>query len=35
MHLEDRDGGVVAVPDDNLPPLSADQVRDTLEQVRR
>ena len=35
MHLEDREGGVVAVPDDDLPPLSADQVRDTLEQVRR
>ena len=35
MHLEDRDGGVVAVPDENLPPLPADQVRDTLEQVRR
>jgi AbrB family looped-hinge helix DNA binding protein len=30
-----RGKGVVAVPDRELPPLTADIVRDTLEQVRR
>jgi AbrB family looped-hinge helix DNA binding protein len=31
-----REGkGVVAVPDVELPPLTAEMVRDTLEQVRR
>jgi AbrB family looped-hinge helix DNA binding protein len=35
MSLERRGKGVVAVPDRELPPLTADIVRDTLEQVRR
>ncbi|MQA26357.1 MAG: antitoxin [Micromonosporaceae bacterium] len=35
MRLEDRGDGVVAVPEDDLPPLTVEQVRDTLEQVRR
>ncbi len=35
MHLERREHGTVAVPDEELPPLSDDEVRDTLERVRR
>jgi AbrB family looped-hinge helix DNA binding protein len=35
MQLKKRGKGVVAVPDTKLPALSADQVRDTLERVRR
>lgn len=35
MHLEDHGKGPFAVPDRPLPPLTADQVRDTLEAVRR
>lgn len=35
MHLEETADGVIAVADGELPPLAADQVRDTLEQVRR
>jgi AbrB family looped-hinge helix DNA binding protein len=35
MKLKKRGKGVVAVPETELPPLTADQVRDTLEQVRR
>jgi len=35
MRLEDREGGVVAVPLEPLPPLTADMVRETLEQTRR
>ncbi|MPZ47600.1 MAG: AbrB/MazE/SpoVT family DNA-binding domain-containing protein [Betaproteobacteria bacterium] len=35
MRLKKRGKGVVAVPDAQLPPLTADQVRDTLEHVRR
>ncbi len=35
MTLKRRGKGVVAVPDEKLPPLSADEVRDTLERVRR
>lgn len=35
MRLKRRGGGVVAVPDAKLPALTADQVRDTLERVRR
>jgi AbrB family looped-hinge helix DNA binding protein len=35
MKLKKRGKGVVAVPDSDLPPLSADQVRETLERVRR
>ena len=35
MSLHKRGKGVVAVPETELPPLTADQVRDTLERVRR
>jgi AbrB family looped-hinge helix DNA binding protein len=35
MQLRKRGKGVVAVPDAKLPPLTAEQVRDTLERVRR
>ena len=35
MVLKRRGKGVVAVPEQELPTLSADQVRDTLERVRR
>lgn len=35
MRLRKRGKGVVAVPDDALPPLTAEQVRDTLERIRR
>ena len=35
MTLKRRGKGVVAVPSQELPPLTADQVRDTLERVRR
>lgn len=35
MKLHKRGKGVVAVPAAKLPPLTADQVRDTLERVRR
>lgn len=35
MHLEDRGDGIVAVPDVGIPPLTTDEVRETLEQVRR
>lgn len=35
MRLKKRGKGVVAVPDARLPVLTADQVRDTLERVRR
>jgi len=35
MRLEERDGALVAVPEDELPPLTAELVRDTLERVRR
>lgn len=35
MQLEKRGKGVVAVPGAELPPLTAEQVRDTLERVRR
>ena len=33
--LKKRGKGVVAVPDAELPALTAQQVRDTLERVRR
>ena len=33
--LKKRGKGMVAVPDTKLPPLTADQVRETLERVRR
>lgn len=35
MRLKKRGKGVVAVPQDELPALTADQVRETLERVRR
>ena len=35
MRLEQGVSGVVAVPDHPLPPLTALQVRETLEQTRR
>lgn len=35
MQLQKRGKGVVAVPQEDLPPLSADQVRETLDRVRR
>ncbi len=36
MHLERRNGALVAVPDGGpLPPLTAEMVRETLERVRR
>ncbi len=35
MRLKKRGKGLVAVPEAKLPPLTAEQVRDTLERVRR
>ena len=35
MQLKKRGKGVVAVPDAELPPLTVEQVRDTLERIRR
>jgi len=35
MHLEGRGKRVVAVPAEELPPLTTEQVRATLEQTRR
>lgn len=35
MQLEKRGKHLVAVPQEKLPPLTADQVRETLEQTRR
>jgi AbrB family looped-hinge helix DNA binding protein len=35
MRLEDRDGITAAVTDVPMPPLTPEQVRDTLERVRR
>lgn len=35
MRLERRADGVAAVPEAALPPLTAEQVRGTLEQTRR
>jgi AbrB family looped-hinge helix DNA binding protein len=35
MSLSRRGGGPVAVPEERLPPLTDDVVRDTLEQTRR
>jgi len=35
MHLKKRGKGPVAVPEEKLPLLTADQVRETLERVRR
>ena len=35
MRLEDRDGIASAVPAEPLPPLTAEQVREALERIRR
>jgi AbrB family looped-hinge helix DNA binding protein len=35
MRLVRRRGHLTAVPDDQLPPLTAEDVRATLEQIRR
>ena len=35
MSLQKRGKGVVAVPDAELPVLTADQVRETMERIRR
>jgi len=35
IHLEERGGVVVAVPDRELPSLTAEEVRDVLERTRR
>jgi AbrB family looped-hinge helix DNA binding protein len=35
MRLQKRGRGIVAVPDTDLPALTAEHVRDTLERVRR
>lgn len=35
MRLKKRGKGLVAVPHEDLPALSAEQVRETLERVRR
>ncbi len=35
MRLKKRGRGLVAVPEGDLPPLTAEQVRDTLERIRR
>ena len=35
MRLKKRGRGLVAVPEENLPPLTAEEVRATLERIRR
>lgn len=35
VRLEEREGHLVAVADREMPPLTVDQVRETLERVRR
>jgi AbrB family looped-hinge helix DNA binding protein len=35
MHLEERDGILVAVPERPMPTLTAEMVREVLEKVRR
>ena len=35
MRLKKRGKGLVAVPDAKLPPLTAEQVRETMERIRR
>ncbi|MEO8185196.1 MAG: AbrB/MazE/SpoVT family DNA-binding domain-containing protein [Deltaproteobacteria bacterium] len=35
MKLKKRGKGLVAVPDETLPTLTGEQVRDTLERIRR
>ncbi len=34
-HLEDRDGHTVIVPDEPVPPLTTEMVREVLERVRK
>jgi AbrB family looped-hinge helix DNA binding protein len=34
-HLEDRDGHTVIVPDEPVPPLTTELVREVLERVRK
>jgi hypothetical protein len=34
-HLEDRDGWTVIVPDEPVPPLTTEMVREVLEHVRK
>jgi AbrB family looped-hinge helix DNA binding protein len=34
-HLEDRDGHTVIVPDQPVPPLTTEMVREVLERVRK
>lgn len=34
-HLEDRDGHTVIVPDEPVPPLTTEMVREVLEHVRK
>ena len=35
MHLKKRGKGVVAIPETALPPLRAEEVRNTLDRIRR
>jgi AbrB family looped-hinge helix DNA binding protein len=35
MRLESRGRGAAAIPEEDVPPLTADQVRSTLDQTRR
>lgn len=35
MQLKKRGKGIVAIPEEDLPPLTVEQVRETLERVRR
>ena len=35
IHLEERDGHLVGVPDRPIPPLTDEIVRQTLERIRR
>ena len=35
IHLEERGGHLVAVPDHPIPPLTDELVRETLEKIRR
>lgn len=35
MRLAEREGGAVAIPEDELPPLTDDIVRATVERTRR
>jgi AbrB family looped-hinge helix DNA binding protein len=35
VHLEDRDGFTVIVPDEPVPPMTTEMVRDAIERSRR